>query len=254
MATSGTCALTASLFSKRSELETSIERLMKSPTARNDSTTSEEQMIQQSSSNEEEFACLSDGCDHVYHSQKKMQSHFMRRHPNRAADIADLLVFLEEGEPLPVLKYDEDEASTSSSSEEGTEDEKDEKHTKEDEETTLVEKPATKTTIKTEEVSKDVKQVPPMIDYICDRCGVEFYSSRYLEIHMRSHLIRRQFMCNLCPGKFAFRINLLEHIQAQHNIDLLLQNHERKAVQRSRSNGGRCYGRSNGLTGRLSII
>ena len=43
----------------------------------------------------------------------------MRRHPNSEADIADLLVLIREGQPLPPLKtYDGDTSSSSSDEEE----------------------------------------------------------------------------------------------------------------------------------------
>ena len=71
-----------------------------------------------STSSEKRFACLYGNCPCVYSSKRKMQSHFMKRHPNKASVIADLKVFLQEGVPLPQLPSDdEDVSSTSSSSE-----------------------------------------------------------------------------------------------------------------------------------------
>ena len=114
---------------------------------------------QPSTVKKQQVPCIFEGCEFVYSSAKKMQSYFMRRHPNREADIADLLVLLEEG--LPPLKTYEGDTSSSSEEEDDTEEEQVNKRRR----------------------RKEVS----LADTTCSYCGKEFRYNSKLQQHIRTH-------------------------------------------------------------------
>ena len=141
----------------------------------------------------QQVPCVFEGCECVYSSAKKMQSHFMRRHPNREADIADLLVLLEEGQPLPALKtYDGDTSSDSSSNEEGD-------HRADDQ--ANEQRKSTEKSVRNRE---------------CSYCGRKFQYRSQLEEHIRVHTGEKPFLCDRCPSKFTAKSSLKMHIMRRH--------------------------------------
>ena len=138
-----------------------------------------------------------------------MQSHFMRRHPNREADIADLLILLEEGQPLPQLKTYEGDTSSCSS------DEEEDEHVNE-------RLRLTKTSHSDRTCSYCGKefQCPSHLQrhirvhtgekpFSCDRCPSELSQKSHLDVHMRRHTSDKPFTCHLCQGRFVTSVDIV---------------------------------------------
>lgn len=50
----------------------------------------------------------------------------------------------------------------------------------------------------------------------CDLCHIRFYDMKSFDDHMKSHMYKRHFMCQLCPKKYVTWENLVAHRKAFH--------------------------------------
>ena len=153
---------------------------------------------------QQEVQCIFEGCENVYSSAKDIQSHLMRRHGNRAADIADLSIVLEEGHSLKTasLKTDESDASSSSNEKKDTNGDEQQKMTKK----SLHNKTCSNCGKKFQSLSKLQQHIRAHTGekpFPCDRCPSKFSHKGHLEIHMRRHTKDKPFACNLCSSRFV---------------------------------------------------